>query len=38
VFIDESRGPQVARIVMDAIVARRTIAPATDGRILSGPR
>ena len=38
VLIDESSGPQVAQIVMDAIVARRTIAPATDGRIVSGPR
>jgi len=33
VLVDETSGPQVAQIVMDAIVARGAIAPATDGRI-----
>jgi len=33
VVVDETSGPQVAQIVMDAIVARGAIAPATDGRI-----
>jgi 2',3'-cyclic-nucleotide 2'-phosphodiesterase (5'-nucleotidase family) len=35
VLVDESSGPQVALVVMDAIVARGTIAPATDGRIAT---
>ena len=38
VLIDESSGPQVAQIVMDAIVARGTITPVTDGRITAGAR
>ena len=38
VLVDESSGPQVAQIVMDAIVARGTIAPATDGRIATSAR
>ncbi|MGH7341109.1 MAG: 5'-nucleotidase C-terminal domain-containing protein, partial [Candidatus Rokuibacteriota bacterium] len=33
VLVNESSGPQVAQLVMDAIVARGTIAPALDGRI-----
>jgi len=33
VLVDETSGPQVAQIVMNAIVARGAIAPATDGRI-----
>jgi 2',3'-cyclic-nucleotide 2'-phosphodiesterase (5'-nucleotidase family) len=33
VLVNESSGPQVAQLVLDAIVARGTIAPATDGRI-----
>jgi 5'-nucleotidase len=33
VLINESSGPQVAQLVLDAIVARGTIAPTTDGRI-----
>jgi 5'-nucleotidase / UDP-sugar diphosphatase len=32
-LVDGTSGPQVAQIVMDAIVARGAIAPATDGRI-----
>ena len=38
ILVDESSGPQVAQIVMDAIVARGTIAPATDGRIATSAR
>ena len=38
VLIDESSGPQVAQIVMDAIVTRGTITPVTDGRITAGAR
>ena len=38
VLVDESSGPQVAQIVMDAIVARGAIAPATDGRIATTAR
>jgi 5'-nucleotidase len=38
VVIGESSGPPVAQIVMDAIVARGTIAPATDGRITTSSR
>ena len=38
VVIDETSGPQVARTILDAIVARGTIAPATDGRIATSPR
>jgi 2',3'-cyclic-nucleotide 2'-phosphodiesterase (5'-nucleotidase family) len=38
VLIDESSGPQVAQIVMDAIVAGGTITPVTDGRITTDPR
>jgi 2',3'-cyclic-nucleotide 2'-phosphodiesterase (5'-nucleotidase family) len=38
VLIDESSGPQVAQIVMDAIVARGTITPVTDGRITASAR
>jgi 5'-nucleotidase len=38
IVVDESSGPQVAQIVMDAIVARGTIAPATDGRIAMSAR
>jgi 5'-nucleotidase len=38
VVLDASSGPQVAQIVMDAIVARGVIAPATDGRIATSPR
>jgi 5'-nucleotidase/UDP-sugar diphosphatase len=33
VLLDETSGPQVAQIVMDAIVTRGAIAPAADGRI-----
>ena len=33
VLVDGASGPQVAQIVMDAIVARGAIAPTTDGRI-----
>jgi 5'-nucleotidase len=32
-LVDGTSGPQVAQIVMDAIVARGAIAPTTDGRI-----
>jgi 5'-nucleotidase len=32
-LVDETSGPQVAQIVMDAVVARGAIAPVTDGRI-----
>ena len=35
VVIDETSGPQIARTLLDAIVARGTIAPATDGRIAT---
>jgi 2',3'-cyclic-nucleotide 2'-phosphodiesterase (5'-nucleotidase family) len=38
VLVDESSGPQVALLVMDAIVARGTIAPVTDGRIATVAR
>jgi 5'-nucleotidase / UDP-sugar diphosphatase len=38
VVIDETSGPQVARTILDAIVARGTIAPATDGRIATSSR
>lgn len=38
ILISESSGPQVAQIVMDAIVARRAIAPAVDGRIATSSR
>jgi 5'-nucleotidase len=38
VLIDETSGPQVAQIVMDAIVARGTITPVTDGRITASAR
>jgi 2',3'-cyclic-nucleotide 2'-phosphodiesterase (5'-nucleotidase family) len=38
VVVDESSGPQVAQTIMDAIVARGTIAPATDGRITARSR
>jgi len=38
VVINESSGPQVAQIVMDAIVARGTITPVTDGRIAASAR
>lgn len=38
VLVDESSGPQVAQIVMDAIVTRGTIMPVTDGRITTGTR
>jgi 5'-nucleotidase len=38
VVINESSGPQVAQIVMDAIVARGTITPVTDGRITASAR
>ena len=38
VLIDESSGPQVAQIVMDAIVTRGTVTPVTDGRITAGAR
>ena len=38
VLIDESSGPQVAQIVMDAMVARGTITPVTDGRITASAR
>ncbi len=38
VVIDETSGPQVARTILDAIVVRGTIAPATDGRIATSSR
>jgi 5'-nucleotidase len=38
VVVNESSGPQVAQIVMDAVVARGAIAPATDGRIAASAR
>jgi 2',3'-cyclic-nucleotide 2'-phosphodiesterase (5'-nucleotidase family) len=38
VIIDETSGPQVAQTILDAIVARGTIAPATDGRIATTAR
>ena len=38
VVIDETSGPQIARTLLDAIVARGTIAPATDGRIATSSR
>lgn len=38
VVIDETSGPQVAQTILDAIVARGTIAPATDGRIATTAR
>jgi len=34
VLVDEASGPALATIVLDAIAARGTIAPETDGRIL----
>ena len=38
IVIDETSGPQVAQTILDGIVARRTIAPSTDGRITMGSR
>jgi 5'-nucleotidase len=38
IVVDESSGPQVAQIVMDAIVTRGAIAPVTDGRIATTAR
>ncbi len=38
VVIDETSGPQVAQTILDGIVARGTITPATDGRITARPR
>jgi 5'-nucleotidase / UDP-sugar diphosphatase len=38
IVIDETSGPQVAQTILDGIVARRTIAPATEGRITTGSR
>ena len=37
VLINESSGPPIAQLVMDAIVARGSIAPALDGRIARVP-
>ena len=38
IVIDETSGPQVAQTILDGIVARRTIAPAPDGRITTRSR
>ncbi len=38
ILIGEASGPQVAQIVLDAIIARGTIAPTTDGRIATSGR
>jgi len=38
IVIDETSGPQVAQTILDGIVARRTIRPATEGRITTGSR
>ena len=35
VVVDETSGPQVAQTILDAIIARGAIAPATDGRITT---
>jgi 5'-nucleotidase len=38
VVISEASGPQVAQLILDAIIARGTIAPTTDGRIATSSR
>ena len=38
VVISEASGPQVAQLILDAIIARGTIAPTTDGRIVTSSR
>jgi len=38
VVVGEASAPQVAQLVLDAIVTRDTIAPAIDGRITTSPR